>query len=585
MLSEIRTRDLRFTPEETADYLSRTQFALMGQKALTLLEERFEGWSAGLHLAALSLRSAASQEAVLRELSGENQNITEYLVEEVLTQQPPPIHAFLLKTSILDRFCTSLCEAVVGEIDPIWNVRACLDWIERSEMFIIPLDQRRKWYRYHHLFQELLRQRLAAEITSDEVHQMHLRASTWFEEHGLIDEALHHALAAGDFDLAAHQMSAGLRDVLNREDRPTLERWLRLLPEELIRRRPDVLIIRVWALQFTWQLNLQANVLQQIEELLDSEAGTLLPVEDVQILRGQLLLIQAQYTYFSNQITRTIDLCREVLAIMPMSWTFVRGSAMLYLGFSMQNDGQVREAETLLLNEYELCIDKTDIYPLILLQTLGYIYLLSGQLEKSRQIGQLLIQGATHSGNIFTKNWGDYYLGVASYLNDDLETANTYFAQIFQNRYIAHVSAYRDAVAGLALIHQIRGESAEAWQMVDLLSQYDLEQSGIEDDRTRSLRARLMLLQGDRKAAGNWINTLTYPPPDQPLMWLEEPQVTRARVLLASNTDTDRQLALQLLNSLDEIVERTHNTRYKIEVLAMRAVALDAQGDARKIRC
>ena len=156
---------------------------------------------------------------------------------------------------------------------PTWNVRACLDWIERSELFITPLDNRREWYRYHHLFQELLQQRLSAEMVPDQVNELHRRASAWFEEHGLIDEALQHALAAGDLDLAARQMNAGLRDVLNREDRPTLERWLRLLPEEMIQRHPGLLMIRAWALEFSWRLDLQAQVLQQVEELLDAEEG------------------------------------------------------------------------------------------------------------------------------------------------------------------------------------------------------------------------------------------------------------------------------------------------------------------------
>jgi LuxR family maltose regulon positive regulatory protein len=286
MIGEIRTRDLRFTTQETAAYLSRTQFALMSQEALPLLEERFEGWPAGLHLAALSLRSAGSQEAVLSALSGENANITGYLVDEVLTHQNPAIHAFLLKTSILDRFCASLCEAVLGEMDGAWDARACLDWIERAELFITPLDNRREWYRYHHLFQELLQQRLSAEVGSEQVANLHCRASAWFEAQGLLDEALHHALAGGDLDLAARQMNAGLREVLNREDRPVLERWLRLLPEEMIQQRPDLLMLRVWALQFAWRLDLQAQVVRQVEALLDAEGGAKLPVDELQLLRG-----------------------------------------------------------------------------------------------------------------------------------------------------------------------------------------------------------------------------------------------------------------------------------------------------------
>ncbi len=269
-ISEIRIQDLRFTTGETAAYLHQWQFASVSQKALPLLEERFEGWPAGLQLAALSLRAADSQELVMRAISSENADITGYLVDEMLTHQFPAIHEFLLKTSYLDRFCASLCEAAVGEIDAGWNARASLDWIERSELFILPLDNSREWYRYHHLFQELLQQRASAEMGADQVSNLHRRASAWFEERGLIDEALHHALAAGDLDLAARQMSAGLRDVINREDRPTLERWLRMLPEEVIQQRPELLMIRIWVLQFMWRLDLQPQVLQQIETLLDT---------------------------------------------------------------------------------------------------------------------------------------------------------------------------------------------------------------------------------------------------------------------------------------------------------------------------
>jgi len=582
MMREIRTRDLRFTLEETQAYLSHSQFALMVREALPLLEERFEGWPAGLHLAALSLRSKGSQAAVLSALSSENPNITGYLLDEVLTHQIPAIRSFLLKTSILDRYCASLCEAIVGETDAAWNVRACLDLIERSELFITPLDDRQEWYRYHHLFQQFLQQRLSAEMAPDHVTNLHFRASAWFEEHGLLDEALHHALAAGDLDLAARQMIAGLREVVNREDRPTLERWLRLLPQEMIQRSPGLLMIRVWALEFSWRLNPQAQVLRQVEALLDAGANSSLPAEDLQTLRGQVLALKGQQAYFGNRPTQAVDYCREALALLPPAWTFVRGGAMLFLGMAMQAGGQGPEAEGLLLDEYESYAAKADPYALLLLRSLGFNYLNSGQLEQSRQIAQVLLHGATISGVAIMKNWGDYYPGVVHYHRNELQAAAEYFSQIVENRYTAQITAYRDAVAGLALIHQIRGESAEALQMVEAMSQFDLEQRGVEDERTRSLRARLMLLQGDLEAAGNWADTFSEPPPDQSLLWLEEPQVTRARVLVARGTNADLGVALGILDVLDEIAGRTHNIPRRIEVLALRAMALEAQRRGRE---
>ena len=273
-------------------------------------------------------------------------------------------------------------------------------------------------------------------------------------------------------------------------------------------------MIRVYALQFMWRLDLQAEVLRQVEELLDSEMGESLPVDELQILRGQILLPRAQQAYFSNQIAQAIDLCRQTLALLPPSWTFIRGGAMLYLGLSMQASGQAQAAERLLLEAYEAYSDKTSTYALFLLQSLGFIYLNTGRLEQAQQIAQVLLQGATRSRIAIMKNWADYYLGMVCYHRNELETAEQYFSQIFENRFTAHIAPYRDAVAGLAIIHQIRGESAEAWRMVESISQFDLELRGSEDNRTRSLRARLMLMQGDLEGAGRWVDTFTDPPPD-----------------------------------------------------------------------
>jgi LuxR family transcriptional regulator, maltose regulon positive regulatory protein len=580
MLNEIRTRDLRFTPEETANYLRRTQFDLLIHNALPILEERFEGWPAGLHLAVLSLRSRDSQESVLSALSSENPNITGYLLDEVLNHQFPAVHSFLLKTSILDRFCASLCEAVAGESQAAWNARARLDSIERSELFIISLDNRQEWYRYHRLFQELLQQRLVMEMAPDQVADLHRRASAWFEAHGLIDEALQHAVTAGNLDLAARQMSAGLRDVINREDRPTLERWLRLLPEETIQRHPGLLMIRVWALEFLWRFDLQVQVIKQVEGLLDSKDGMSLPADDLQLLHGQILAIKAQQAYFSNQPSVAIDLCRQVLALLPASWTFVRGGVMLYLGMSMQAGGQSSEAEHLLLQEYESYSDKTDAYALMLLHSLGFIYFNNGQLEQTRRIAELMRKGAISGGVTIKKNWADWFLGVVCYQRNELEAAGQYFTEIVENRYTAQVTSLRDAIAGVALIHQIKGENVEALQMVDEISQFDLEQGGSEDIRTGSLRARLMLMQGDLEGAGRWADGFSTPPPNLPFLWLEEPQVIRARILVARGSDADLQSALKILDVLAEIAERTCNTRYKIEILALRAIALEARGEA-----
>ena len=493
MLSEFRTRDLRFRPEETAAYLSQAGGATFAQEALPLLQDRFEGWPAGLHLAVLSLHSQASQEALLSAVSSENPNITAYLIDEVLSHQPPAVRTFLMRTSILDRICVPLSEAILDSVDSPWSGRACLDSIERSELFISPVDDQHHWYRYHHLFQEVLQQRLSAEMTPDQVAELHRRASIWFEEQRLVEEALQHALAAGDLGLAAHQMGAALREAINREDRPTLERWLRSLPEEMIERRPELLMVRAWALEFSWQLNLQAQVVQQVERLLDSDTGRLMPAEDRQILRGQILPLKAQWAYLTNQPARAIDLCQEALALLPSSWTFARGGTMMYLGMALQASGESRAADILLLGEYQSCADKNGTYAALILRALCFNHLTAGRLDQARRVARALLEGATQSGVAIMLSWAHWFLGTVGFERNDLEAAELHFQHIVADRYSAQITAYRDAVAGLALIYQIRGEVPQAWQLVDSLSQFDLELRGKEDDRTLSLRARTQL--------------------------------------------------------------------------------------------
>ena len=163
-----------------------------------------------------------------------------------------------------------------------------------------------------------------------------------------------------------------------------------------------------------------------------------------------------------------------------------RGAAMLFLGFSMQAIGQAQAAERLLLAEYESYGDKTNTYALLVLESLCFIYLNTGQLEQTRRIAQVLFQGSTRSGIAFMRNLGEWYLGLVCYQCNELEAATQHFSQVVENRYTVQVTTYRDAVAGLVLIHQIQGESSKAWQMVKSISQYDLEQKGSEDTRTGS---------------------------------------------------------------------------------------------------
>jgi len=586
-ITEIRSRDLRFTPEETAAYLDMALPAPLSQPVLAALEQRAEGWIAGLQLATLALRTLSDAEiAEAISVVGEADAL-QYLVDEVLSGQSRVVQDFLLKTSILDRFCVSLCEAVVGDEDAGWPARESLAWIERANLFVVPLDHDRQWYRYHHLFQEMLRRRLQESAGADEVKRLHGRASVWFAGQGQIDEALHHALAAGAQGQAAVLLERQLSDALNRDEWPALARKLRLLPEELVERRPWLLMTRAWTLSSSWQLGAVPRVLDQIEALIAGDAALVLPAEDtgdVQALRGQVATLRAQQSYMNNQPASAVAYGQQALASLPQPWLYPRGGAMLYLGLSMQALGQGDAAERLLLTEYENLPDRTDSYALRLLFGLTFIRFQAGQLELARQTAQELLYQAQRSQLPVSEGWARYYLARVAYQRNDLDLAGKHFGELVDMRYRVHAQAARNGLVGLVQVYDVIGQLDRAWQTWQVLSQFDLDLTGHETEETRALRAWLHLRQGDLVSAGRWADAFTEPVPDRPLIWLHHPHITRARVLLVRGAPADLQGALEIANAYYEVAERGHNALASIKGLLVRALALAAQDHAEAAR-
>ncbi len=333
---EIRTRDLRFTLEETAAFLEKVLPLPVSRSAVARLDQHLEGWIAGLRLATLSLQAGVDVDAELAHMLGSYVEITNYLMDEVVSSQTPAIMRFLLVTSILERFCAPLCECLLASMtssaDPPCDVPTCIQRLEGNNLFVIALDTDSQWYRYHHLFQELLQRRLLAEVGPAQVAELHRTAAAWLGKQGLIDEALHHALAIDDLELAAQLMVAGLCDVLNRDDRPTLDRWLRLLPDDFIQGHPWLLMIKALAFQISWQLPIVWELLAQIEALLDAggqpargageDAQRLGETHDLPVLRGLIAGLRAQEAFGKGQADLAIACSEEALALLPKAWSF-----------------------------------------------------------------------------------------------------------------------------------------------------------------------------------------------------------------------------------------------------------------------
>jgi LuxR family maltose regulon positive regulatory protein len=275
-LNELRLKDLRFTPEEAADFMQQTMQLELGPEELATVESRTEGWIAGLQLAALSLQDRDNRTGFLKNFGGDNRHIMDYLMDEVLTRQPAEIQQFLLKTSILERFCSPLCETLYdGEISTGYG-QEMLEKLEQSNLFIIPLDSQRKWFRYHQLFAELLRHRLNRN-SSISVHELHRRAGNWFRQNGLLDEALNYAFLANDYSEAISLIEEHGSGMIKRGETTSLLGWLEKLPQVRIFERPLLCVLYGWILLLTNPLKSIAlidELLSQAENLISAQIET-----------------------------------------------------------------------------------------------------------------------------------------------------------------------------------------------------------------------------------------------------------------------------------------------------------------------
>ena len=328
-LQEIRQEDLRFTAREVQDFISKVMGLRLTQDDISKLERRTEGWIAGLQMAALSMQNRDDQSDFVQAFTGSNRYILDYLIEEVIDRVPEGVQEFLLKTSILGQLTASLCAAVSG----CENCQEILETLEDTNLFIIPLDQSRLWFRYHRLFAELLRHRLRVTASETE-HELHMRASKWYAGEGLIAEAVHHAITGEDWENAAHLIGEAGDELLKRGELVTLINWYQEIPAELIHEHPD------FGLTYAWGLLLLGKF-EEGEQLLDffEKVG-----KEVPELMGQVATAQAYAARANGDNERVIEKSRIAMELLPASEITSRSNLVLNLGLVYWHEGQLREA-------------------------------------------------------------------------------------------------------------------------------------------------------------------------------------------------------------------------------------------------
>jgi LuxR family maltose regulon positive regulatory protein len=558
---EIRQEDLRFSRAECADFLNQVMGLNLPPADIAALERRTEGWIAGLQLAALSMRGRDDLPGFIETFTGSSHYVLDYLIEEVFRQQPADVQDFLLRTSILDRLSGPLCDIVAHRMDS----RDLLEHLEHANLFIIPLDQSCTWYRYHHLFAELLRQRLRTGGTFSEIELHHL-ASQWFQVEGLFPEAIKHALAACDWDRAAGLIQDISVRLLGRGELMTLLGWLKSLPAEAVFVRPELCRDYGWALTLTGQLDAADAYLRQAEAVAH-DSGPLL---------GTVLVARAYNLRVRGGTAQAIEYARRALGILPQADALSRSLAALTLGLAYWTRGDFQESERAFMEVDRAAQQSGNQYArMTALAYLAMTQAVYGRLHRAAELCRQVIQLGGQSPPVAPAH---IELGALFYEWNDLDAAaEQVHIGIEQSQRTGNPLIESDGYRTLAVIQQGRGEPEAAQatlQKADQLAESH-QVSPLTCIRNAACHVQIALAQGDLAAAQFWAERVTEPT-DTSLLY-SYLGLTPIRILLARHEKTE---AAKRLKELYETATQKGCGAGMVEVLTWQALAADAPGDA-----
>jgi LuxR family maltose regulon positive regulatory protein len=592
-LAEVRAADLRFTAEESQAYLNGPMgLELTGADIMTL-DGRTEGWIAALQLAALSMQGRDDVTEFIAGFAGDDRHIVDYLAEEVLARQAPDVRGFLLRTSVLERLTGSLCDAVSGRDDG----RSMLVALEKANLFLVPLDDRRRWYRYHHLFAEVLQGHLREELP-EEVSALHRRASVWLAEHGDTSQAVAHALAGGDDDRAADLMETAM-PVMTRERREAeLGSWVRSVPDEVVRARPVLGVAFVGVLAQVSDFGAVGPRLDDIEHTLRPHGGpwpaapppgvVVVDEEAYRSLPARVEMYRAALSLADADPAGTIAHATDALSLAPPDDGLTRAAAGALAGLASWAGGDLAGAHAA-YTESIAGLRRVGFVADVLgcCITLGDIRCVQGRLEDAMDTYRWALDlAASASVETPLRGTADMHVGMAGVLveRDDLAAAASHLDTssrlgeangLPQNRYRWRVV--------MARVQEAQGNLDGA---LDLLDDAVRTYAGDYSPNVRpvpAVRARLRLRRGEQSHAEAWVRERGLAAGDELAYLTEYEHVTLARVLLArhraAGDDTSLAEALSLLGRLREAVERGERGGTLVEVLVLTSLARQTHGD------
>ncbi len=580
-VTDIRSQDLRFSAHEAATFLQHAVDTSLSDEAIGALVEETEGWAAGLRLATLTLRHGGDDsDRRIASLHAENRYVRAYLVDEVLFRVPPEIAEFLIRTSIFDRLCGPLCDAVTGVAGAPPRGQAHLEWLASANLFITSLDEESFWYRYHYLFQVLLQRELARRLDSREIDDLHCRASAWYASQGDIEEALRHAVAGHDSVTAAQLVADHRHHLLNTERRPRLERWLRLLASSDMAQHPDFLLAQAWiALLGRADSQTVLALVDQAQALVDQvgDRGA-----RARPLQGEIDTLRSiEKGFAANDPHGVAMLATRALAAMPLAWTMARTEAWLHLAIAHLMLGELDRSHMVLAEANREAAAALDAPRARRAGAGCFIHWMAADLTSLLQTAHQTVTAAQASDQQSESlGWGHYFLACGHYLRNDLAAAEFHANTVLDQRYACHRITVVQSAIVLASIHQARGLPQDARLALDQVNDYLVEmRSEALLPLVQAYGAELAARQGDTDSASVWAATFGPLIPSNIMAFFYAPQLTLPKVLLAINTPASRQQAADALTRLHTFVTQTHNTRFTIDVLALQALLHQAEGN------
>jgi len=590
-ITQIRTSDLSFSKDEVAEFFNIQMGLNLPKADLTSLENRTEGWITGMQLAALSLQDQVDKHTFVSDFAGNDRYIADYLVDEVLHHQPAQIQTFLLQTSILNELCVPLCNAVTGQSQS----RSILTKLERINLFLIPLDNRREWYRYHQLFADLLRQRLQESYIATDIARLHKQAYQWYDDRGELTEAVNHAMLAEDHQNAVALIEKYVEEIFNQFKLNALVHWLQALPDNLVTNRPKLCMIYGWALLATghpqeadyYMKSIENNVCTKAEVIFSSEFQTLDPgvrgaLVEVIVLRS--LIAIAQFN-----IARVLELCQQVLPYLrensqPYLFSEPRElytAVVFNMGLAYEFSNEGNKAVTNFTEAVTLSREQKNINILpTAMAHLGQLQVLQGHLHQAERTFNQALQFATE----FTEQSSPLVaiaetgLGKLLYERNDLKRALQHFnTGITLAKRWNYTDGILSGYAGLAQLKQAQGDKAGAMALLEELTDVLLQcNARMILPAVDTCRARLLIIQGNLTEAALWAQKsgLTV---DVDLSYFQENNyLTFTRLLIAQERWSEAAEFIVRVLNYAEMGERRGRI---IELLALQALVFNGQGE------